>query len=193
MLKKLYHWVLHWAETPYGPWALLLLAFSESSFFPIPPDVLLVALAISIPKSSYRYALICTAGSVMGGTFGYFLGLKLMGTVGMPIINFYGLMEEFDKWKDIFRRNDVWMVAVAGFTPVPYKVITITAGAAKLDLSNFIIVSAVSRAARFFLVGALIYRYGESIQPFIDKYFNLLSILFIALLIGGFLLIKFIL
>jgi membrane protein YqaA with SNARE-associated domain len=193
VLKKLYLWVLHWAETPYGPWALLLLAFSESSFFPIPPDVLLIALGISIPRKSFRYALICSVGSVVGGAFGYFLGLKLMAAVGMPIIDFYHLVDEFDKWKEIFRRNDVWMVAIAGFTPVPYKVITITAGAVKLDLSNFIIASAVSRAARFFLVGALIYKYGESIKPFIDKYFNLLSILFIALLIGGFMLIKFIL
>ncbi len=191
MLKRLYDWVLHWAETPYGVWALLVLAFSESSFFPIPPDVLLIALAISIPRKSLNYALVCTAGSVAGGAFGYFLGLKLMESVGIPIINFYGAMEQYEKLKILYHQYDVWVVATAGFTIIPYKLITITAGAVNLDFSNFIITSAASRAARFFLVAALIFRYGEPIKAFIEKYFNILSVLFIILLVGGFLLIKF--
>lgn len=191
MLKRLYDWVLHWAETPYGVWALLVLAFSESSFFPIPPDVLLIALAISIPRKSLKYALVCTAGSVAGGAFGYFLGLKLMESVGIPIINFYGAMEQYEKLKILYHQYDVWVVATAGFTIIPYKLITITAGAVNLDLSNFIVASAASRAARFFLVAALIFRYGEPIKAFIEKYFNILSVLFIILLVGGFLLIKF--
>ncbi len=191
MLKRLYDWVLHWAETPYGVWALLVLAFSESSFFPIPPDVLLIALAISIPRKSLNYALVCTAGSVAGGAFGYFLGLKLMESVGIPIINFYGAMEQYEKLKILYHQYDVWVVATAGFTIIPYKLITITAGAVNLDLSNFIVASAASRAARFFLVAALIYRYGEPIKAFIEKYFNILSVLFIILLVGGFLLVRF--
>ncbi len=191
MLKRLYDWVLHWAETPYGVWALLVLAFSESSFFPIPPDVLLIALAISIPRKSLNYALVCTAGSVAGGAFGYFLGLKLMESVGIPIINFYGAMEQYEKLKILYHQYDVWVVATAGFTIIPYKLITITAGAVNLDFSNFIITSAASRAARFFLVATLIFRYGEPIKAFIEKYFNILSVLFIILLVGGFLLVRF--
>lgn len=191
MLKRLYDWVLHWAETPYGVWALLVLAFSESSFFPIPPDVLLIALAISIPRKSFNYALVCTAGSVTGGAFGYFLGLKLMGSVGIPIINFYGAMEQYEKLKILYHQYDVWIVATAGFTIIPYKLITITAGAVNLDFGNFLVASAASRAARFFLVAALIFRYGEPIKAFIEKYFNILSALFIILLVSGFLLIKF--
>lgn len=191
MLKKLYHWVLHWAETPYGPLALLLLAFSESSFFPVPPDVLLIALAISLPHKSFRYALICTVGSITGGAFGYFLGLKLMDAVGIPIINFYDAMEQFEKVRTLYRRYDVWVVATAGFTIIPYKLITITAGAVNLDFGNFMLASTASRAARFFLVAGLIYKYGESIKAFIDRYFNVLSVLFIALLVVGFLLVKY--
>lgn len=193
MLKKLYNWVLHWAETPYGPWALLALAFSESSFFPVPPDVLLIALAISIPHKSFRYAIICTAGSVAGGAFGYLLGLKLMELVGIRIINFYGLMEQFDRLKTLYHQYDVWVVATAGFTPIPYKLATITAGAVKLDFPNFMLASALSRGARFFLVAGLIYKYGEPTKAFIDKYFNILSLLFIILLVGGGLVIKFLL
>ncbi len=191
MLKRLYDWVLHWAETPYGVWALLVLAFSESSFFPIPPDVLLIALAISIPRKSLNYALVCTAGSVAGGAFGYFLGLKLMESVGIPIINFYGAMEQYEKLKILYHQYDVWIVATAGFTIIPYKLITITAGAVNLDFGNFLVASAASRAARFFLVAVLIFRYGEPIKAFIEKYFNILSVLFIILLVGGFLLVRF--
>jgi len=191
VLKRLYDWVLHWAETPYGLLALLLLAFSESSFFPIPPDVLLIALAISIPSKSLKYALICTVGSILGGAFGYFLGLELMKPIGLPIINFYGLAEKFKILEVCYHRYDIWVVATAGFTILPYKLITITAGAVKLDFSNFMLASAASRAARFFLIAGLIYFFGDSIKPFIDRYINILSVIFIILLIVGFLLIKY--
>jgi membrane protein YqaA with SNARE-associated domain len=191
LLKKIYLWVLHWAETPYGPWVLFLLALSESSFFPVPPDILLIALAIAIPIKSFRYALICTVGSVTGGAFGYLLGLKLMDSVGMPIINFYNALDHFEQLRMLYNQYDVWVVATAGFTIIPYKIITITAGAAKLDFSVFILVSAISRGARFFLVALLVFKYGEPIKEFIDKYFNILSVLFIGLLAGGFILAKF--
>ncbi len=190
MIRRLYDWVLHWAETPYGSWALFFLAFAESSFFPIPPDVLLIALALSIPARAFRYALICLAGSVAGGAAGYAIGYEFMETVGIKIINFYGLGARYDQIADLYNRHNAWAVIVAGFTPIPYKVFTIAGGAFKIDFSIFMAASAVGRATRFFLVGALIYRYGTGIRMFIERYFNLMTILFTVLLIGGFLVLS---
>ena len=193
MLRRLYNWVLHWAETPYGSWALFLLAFSESSFFPIPPDILLIALAVSIPKKSLKYALICSAGSVLGGCFGYLIGWQFMASVGNRIVDFYGLTPKVEYIEILYNKYDAWAVAIAGFTPIPYKVFTIAAGAFKINFSVFVIASLVSRSARFFLVGGLIYMFGPSIQSFIDKYFNILATAFTVLLITGFLIIKYLL
>jgi len=190
MLRKLYDWVLHWAETPYGSWALFILAFAESSFFPLPPDVLLIALAISIPAKAFRYALICSAGSVLGGIAGYVIGYQFMDLVGFRILNFYGLMEKYDIISDLYGRYNAWAVGIAGFTPVPYKVFTISAGAFKINFPVFLMASVVSRSARFFLVGWLIYKFGAEIRSFIDRYFNILAVVFTILLIGGFILIK---
>jgi membrane protein YqaA with SNARE-associated domain len=190
MLRRLYCWVLHWAETPYGTWALFLLAFCESSFFPIPPDVLLIALAVSIPKKSFKYALVCTAGSLMGGCLGYLIGWQFMVSVGEKIIQFYGLTHKMQYIKDIYMQYDAWAIGIAGFTPIPYKVFTISAGAFDINFKVFIIASAVSRAARFFLVGGLIYIFGPKIKAFIDKYLNVLAIAFVVLLVAGFALIK---
>jgi len=190
MLRRLYSWVLHWAETPYGTWALFLLAFCESSFFPIPPDVLLIALSISIPKKSFKYALICTAGSLIGGCLGYLIGWQFMVSIGEKIIQFYGLTHKMQYIKDLYMQYDIWAIGIAGFTPIPYKVFTISAGAFDINFTVFVIVSAVSRAARFFLVGGLIYIFGPKIQAFIEKYFNMLAIAFVVLLVTGFAIIK---
>jgi membrane protein YqaA with SNARE-associated domain len=190
MLRRLYSWVLHWAETPYGSWALFLLALSESSFFPVPPDVLLIALAVSIPKKSFKYALICSAGSLIGGCLGYLIGWQFMITVGEKIIQLYGLTHKMQYIKDLYMQYDAWAIGIAGFTPIPYKVFTISAGAFDINFTVFIIASAVSRAARFFLVAWLIYLFGPKIKTFIDKYFNILAITFVVLLIAGFVIIK---
>ncbi|TSA56611.1 MAG: DedA family protein [Planctomycetaceae bacterium] len=190
MLRKLYDWVLNWAETPYGSWALFILAFAESSFFPVPPDVLLIALAISIPAKAFRYALICSAGSVLGGIAGYVIGYQFMDLIGFRILNFYGLMDKYDIISDLYGRYNAWAVGIAGFTPVPYKVFTISAGAFKINFPVFLMASVVSRSARFFLVGWLIYKFGAGIRSFIDRYFNILAVVFVVLLIGGFILIK---
>ncbi len=190
MLRRLYSWVLHWAETPYGSWALFLLALSESSFFPVPPDVLLIALAVSIPKKSFKYALICTAGSLIGGCLGYLIGWQFMITVGEKIIQFYGLTHKMQYIKDLYMQYDAWAIGIAGFTPIPYKVFTISAGAFDINFTVFIIASAISRAARFFLVAWLIYLFGPKIKTFIDKYFNILAITFVVLLVAGFAIIK---
>ncbi|UCD88258.1 MAG: DedA family protein [Desulfobacterales bacterium] len=191
MLRRLYDWVLHWAETPYGTWALFILAFCESSFFPIPPDVLLIALSVALPKKSLKYALVCSGGSLLGGCFGYFIGWQFMATVGDAIIRFYGLAEKYGYIQGLYTRYDAWAVGIAGFTPIPYKVFTITAGAFRINFLVFIVASAVSRSARFFIVGGLIYLFGPKIQSFIERYFNALAVAFVVLLIVGFVVIKY--
>jgi len=190
MFRKLYDWVLHWAETPYGSWALFLLAFSESSFFPIPPDVLLIALAVAVPRKAMRFALICSVGSVLGGCFGYLIGWQFMGSIGAKIVVFYGLDDKVDYIGNLYRNYDAWAIGVAGFTPIPYKVFTIAAGMFKINFAVFIVASFLSRSARFFLVGGLIYLFGPRIQLFIEKYFNILAVAFTILLITGFVVIK---
>lgn len=190
MLKRLYDWILSWAERPAGVWALFALAFCESSFFPIPPDVLLIALAVGAPARSFRFALVCSAGSVLGGCLGYFIGWQFMSVIGEKIIAFYGLTPKVDYIASLYQQYDAWAVAVAGFTPIPYKLFTIAAGAFDVNFPVFVISSAASRTLRFVLVGGLIYAFGPGIQRFIDRYFNLLATVFTVLLIAGFLVIK---
>lgn len=190
MLRKLYAWVLHWAQTPYGTWALLLLAFCESSFFPIPPDVLLIALSIALPRKALFYAWICSVGSVLGGCFGYLIGWQFMSTIGARIIDFYQLSAKYEAIETLYRTYDAWAIAIAGFTPIPYKVFTISAGAFQINFAVFFLASLISRSARFFLVGGLIYLFGPKIQPFIERYFNALAVAFTVLLIAGFILLN---
>jgi membrane protein YqaA with SNARE-associated domain len=192
LLKRLYSWVLHWAEKPQSGSALFLLAFTESSFFPIPPDALLIPLAIAAPHRAFSRALVCTLGSVLGGMVGYVLGWQFMEHIGLPIIRFYGAGGKYEQIQALYRTYDVWAVGIAGFTPIPYKVFTIAAGAFKLDFPVFVLASAVSRGARFFLVAAFCYMFGQKIKPWIERYFNWLTIVFVILLIAGFLLLKYI-
>jgi len=191
-IRKLYDWVLHWAETPYGSLALIILAFAESSFFPVPPDVLLIALAISIPKKSFFYALETTVSSVVGGILGYYIGIALMDIIGWKIIDFYNARELFTQLFQTFNEYNFWAVLIAAITPIPYKVFTISAGAANANFGVFMLASIMGRSFRFFAVGTLIYIFGERIKNFIDKYFNWLSILFVVLLVGGFIIIKYV-
>ncbi len=191
-LRKLYDWVLHWAQTPYGVPALFILAFAESSFFPVPPDVLLIALAISIPRRAFYYALICAVGSVLGGMLGYLIGYQFMETVGNRIIEFYGVTGQWTYVGELYKHYAAWAVGIAGFTPIPYKVFTIAGGAFQIDFLVFVLASAISRSARFFIVAALIYFFGPPIRAFIDKYFNTLAIAFVILLVGGFVLVRYV-
>ncbi len=191
-LKRLYDWVLHWAETPYGTPALFILAFAESSFFPVPPDVLLMALALSINKRAFRYATVCTIGSVLGGVFGFFLGYQFW-ELGSKILFNYIDPQRFETVRNYFQQYEAWAVGIAGFTPIPYKVFTISAGFFRVDFVIFLIASVISRGIRFFLVSGLIYHFGPSIKNFIDKYFNLLTFVFMILLIAGFIVIKYLL
>ncbi len=192
IIKKLYDWVLHWAETPYGIPALFLLSFSESSFFPVPPDVLLIALAISIPKKSFKFAAICMIGSVLGGVLGYGIGLYGYEMVGKPIVDFYHGQEIMNMIKLQYEQHGFVGILIAAITPIPYKVFTIASGVFEFDFLSFVTASIIGRSTRFFVVAGLIWKFGPSIKNFIDKYFNLLCIAFMVLLIGGFLIIKFV-
>ena len=188
--RRAYEWLLHWAYTPYGPLALFILAFTESSFFPVPPDVLLIALAIGATSKSFRFASICTVGSVFGGMFGYFIGMMFFELIGVKILDFYGFLDKFAVVKEMYLRYAAWIVGIAGFTPRPYKVFTIAAGTFGMNFPVFVVVSSLSRGARFFIVSALIWKFEKGIKNFIDTYFNLLSILFVILLILGFVIVK---
>jgi membrane protein YqaA with SNARE-associated domain len=191
LIKRLYDWVLHWAETPYGIPALFILAFAESSFFPIPPDILLIALAISIPSKSFKFAAICSVGSVLGGIVGYGIGLYGYETIGQPIVNFYHGQPVMDKVKLWYEQYGFFGILIAAITPIPYKVFTIASGVFNFDFTSFVTASIIGRSTRFFVVAGLIWKFGPVIKGFIDKYFNLLMWAFMILLIGGFLLIKF--
>ena len=193
LLRRLYDWVLHWAETPYATPALFILAFAESSFFPVPPDILLIALAISIPAGSFRYAVICSVGSVLGGMLGYAIGLFGYETIGRPIVELYQGQDIMDMIKVQYDTYGFWGVLAAAITPIPYKVFTISSGFFKFSFLSFMIASIVGRSFRFFLVAGLIWKFGSPIRDFIDKYFNILSYVFIVLLIGGFIVIKYLL
>lgn len=193
LLRRLYDWVLHWADTPYGVPALFILAVAESSVFPVPPDVLLITLCIARPQKAWFYAMLCTAGSVLGGILGYILGWGFWALLSPYFFSYVpGFSAEiFARVQSLYAMHDFWVVLAAGFTPIPYKVITIAAGVFLINFPVFVIASLVGRGARFFLVAGLIRRYGPGIRTFVDRYFNLLSLLFLILLIGGFLAIKY--
>ena len=193
LLQRTYNRCMEWIQTPAGIWVLFFIAVAESSFFPIPPDVFLIALCIGAPKKSMKFAAVCAAGSVIGGALGYGLGLAFMDTLGQRILTLYGLEDKYHVVQGLYQQYDAWAVAAAGFTPLPYKLFTITAGAFKINFPTFMLVSLAARSARFFLVAGLIYKFGAPVQYFINKYFNILTIVFLILLIGGFVLIKMLL
>ena len=193
-LKKLYDWVLHWAETPYGPLALFLLALAESSVFPIPPDPLLIALCLGAIKKSWRFAFYASLASIIGGAIGYLIGFGAWEAVDSFFFKYVpGFTESlFERVTANFQDYGFWYVFAAGFTPIPYKVFTIASGVFKLNFILFLVASSISRSLRFFAVAALFRKFGPSIKGFIEKYFNILAILFFILLLAGFLVVKFI-
>jgi membrane protein YqaA with SNARE-associated domain len=192
--RRLYNWVIHFADTPHGERALFLLSFAESSFFPVPPDVLLAPLTLGAPKKWFRFALSCSIASVLGGILGYFIGVFLWEQIGGWVFSHLGAIgftqENFDAFQEGYNKYGFWIVFTCGFTPLPYKVCTITAGVAEIFFPGFLIASALSRSARFFIVAGLFGWKGEAIRPFIEKYFNWLSLAFVILLIGGFAVLK---
>jgi membrane protein YqaA with SNARE-associated domain len=191
MLRKLYNWVLHWAETRYAIPALILVAFAESSFFPIPPDPLLMALCLGIPKRSLMYAAVCSLASVVGGLFGYYIGWGIWEIVDDFFLTYVFSSDAFLYVSRKYEQNAFLAILGAAFTPIPYKVFTVAAGVFKIDIFTFILASAIGRSARFFIEGGLIYFFGVGIKTFIDKYFNILVTLFFILLVLGFLVVKY--
>lgn len=193
IIRRLYNWMLSWAESPWGGLALFIFATVESIFFPVPPDVLLMALCIGMPKKSFKYALICTVGSVFGAIIGFGLGAFAWDLVDSWFIPAVFTQEAFNNVADLYAQWNFWLVFTAGFTPLPYKLITISAGVClgMADFGIFVLASVISRGLRFFLVAALIWKFGAPIKKFIDKYFNLCALAFTVLLVGGFVLIKY--
>jgi len=189
-LRKLYFWTLHWADTKYALPALAGLSFVESSFFPIPPDVLLMAICFSSPRKWMLAALVCTVASVLGGVLGYYIGLGLWESVGQPIVRFYqgeSVMESVQGW---YTEYGFWGVLIAAITPIPYKIFTIASGVFAFNLWQLILASFLGRGLRFFLVAGLIRYFGPKIRPFLEKHFELSMALMLVVGILGVFAIK---
>ena len=186
MLRRLYNWTISLAESPHALWALAIVSFIESSFFPIPPDVLMIAMIIARPSRAFLIALIATVASVAGGLFGYYIGAALMESVGRPILEFYGKDASFAEMALVFNEYGAWAVVVAGVTFLPFKVVTIASGVTGLSIPVFIVSAIFARAIRFFLVAALLWKFGEPIRDFIERRLGLVFVIFCVLLVGGF-------
>lgn len=192
LVRATYDWMLDLASRPNALVFLAIVAFAESSFFPIPPDIMIIPMVLAMPQKAWRIAGVATVASVVGGCFGYSIGIFFFDLIAKPILNFYGYMQQFDVFKDYYHEWGAWIVFGAGITPFPYKVITIASGVVHLDLITFTIASVIARGMRFYLVAWLLKKYGEPMKEFIEKNLGMLSVLFLVLLIGGFVAIKYI-
>lgn len=191
MLRRLYDWVMRLAEHPHAMWCLAAISFIESSFFPIPPDVLLIAMVLANRDKAWTIALVCTVSSALGGCFGYGIGFFFYETLGYRIVTFYHLQEQFLAVQDWFRDFGVWAVLVAGVTPIPYKLITISSGVVQMDFVVFTAMSVFARGLRFFLVTALLWWCGPPIRRFIETRLELTLIASTVLLVGGFAVVRY--
>ncbi|MBN2453353.1 MAG: DedA family protein [Candidatus Omnitrophica bacterium] len=189
-LRKLYDWTIRWAKSKRAPYALFWIAFAESSFFPIPPDVLLIPMTIAHRDRWLRYAAITTLGSVCGAFLGYLIGWSFYEVIGRPIVNAYNLQATVELLGRRYSDNAFLVIFTAAFTPIPYKAITITAGLFRIALPVLVAASIIGRAGRFFIVAGALRLFGKKIENVIEKYFDILSIIFILLLVGGFILLK---
>jgi membrane protein YqaA with SNARE-associated domain len=185
-MRRLYNWLMWLAASEHAVPALGIVAFVESSFFPIPPDLLLIPMVLAAPHKAWRYALIATLASVAGGFLGYAIGYFLFATLGRPILEFYGAMARYAALQAAYDHWGVWIIVLKGMTPIPYKVVTIASGALGYPLLLFGAASLVSRAIRFFLVAALLYFFGEPVRAFIERRLTLVTSVFVILLVGGF-------
>ena len=191
MLRSLYDWTMNLAAHRHARWGLAGVSFAESSFFPIPPDILLIPMVLAERRNWMTLALICTVASIIGGFAGYLIGALLFDQVAEPILAFYGYSEKFNEFAARYNQWGAWIVLIAGLTPFPYKVITIASGATGLPLPVFMLTSALARGVRFFVVAALLYRFGPPIRAFIEKRLGILFRLFVILLIGGFVVARY--
>lgn len=191
LVRGVYNYMLNLSASKHAMWFLFLVAFAESSFFPIPPDVMLIPMVLAMPKNAFKIAGIATVASVFGGCFGYIIGAGFFELIAEPILNMYNAMDKFKEFETYYHEYGAWIVFGAGITPFPYKIITIASGAVHLDFMVFTIASVLARGLRFYLVAWLLKKYGEPMKAFIEKNLGWLSILFLLLLIGGFYLIKY--
>jgi membrane protein YqaA with SNARE-associated domain len=190
-MRRIYDWMMRMAADKRAPGALALVSFIESSFFPIPPDVMLIPMVLSRREKAWWYATIATVASVLGGLLGYAIGYYFYDAIGLPILKFYGREHALDTFIEFVHTYGVAAVIIKGMTPIPFKVVTIAAGVAKMDLAAFIGASIVARAMRFYLVAALLYFFGEPIRAFIERRLTLVTTVFVVLLVGGFVAIRY--
>ena len=191
MIRRLYDWTLSLSAHPRALWVLAIIAFVESSVFPIPPDILMIPMILARPSRAWIIALVATVSSVLGGLFGYFIGAVLFDSIGQPIFDFYGNSEAIDSFNQRFNAYGAWAVLIAGVTPFPYKVITIMSGWTGLSLPVFIVSSMIARGLRFFVLAGLLWKFGPPIRIFIEKYLGLLFTLFVVALLGGFYVLRY--
>ncbi|WP_371347856.1 YqaA family protein [Ancylobacter sp. IITR112] len=185
MLRRLYQWVIDLAERPSAPWALAGVSFAESSFFPVPPDVMLVPMCLARPARAWWYATVCTLASVIGGLFGYAIGALLYDSLGLFLIQLYGYGAKVDAFTEAYQRYGHWIILIKGLTPIPYKVVTITSGFAHYSLFWFVVLSVITRGLRFFMVAGLLYWIGPSARTFIEERLGLVTAAFAVLVVGG--------
>lgn len=193
MIRRLYDWTLGLAAHRHAPIALFAIAFIESSVFPIPPDILLIPMILAAREKAWRYALLCMIGSVLGGIAGYAIGHFLFESVGRPVLQLYGYGAKFEQFRDYYNHWGAWAVFIAGVTPFPYKVITILSGVTALNPLVFIVASVLARGLRFFVIAALIWKFGPPIRDFIERRLGLVFTIFVVGLIGGFFVVKLVL
>ncbi len=191
MLRRFYDRIIALAEQPQALWWLALVSFAESSFFPIPPDAMLIPMVLAKPERAWIIAAVCTAASVAGGFLGYAIGYYFFATWGASIIKFYGLQAGFEKFQQQFNDYGLWVILIKGLTPIPYKIVTIASGAAHFDLLIFALASLATRGIRFFAVALLLRLYGEPIRAFIEKRLTLVTTAFVAVLVGGFVALRY--
>ena len=191
IFRQFYDWTLNKANHPKAGWFLSVISFAESSFFPIPPDIILIPMILAKRAKAWLYALICTASSVAGGILGYVIGFFFYNSVGAFIVNYYSLQNQFSKLSLYYEDYGILIVFLGGFTPFPFKIITIASGFFGLNIFLFVLIAFLARGLRFFLVATLLRIFGNLIKKTIDKYFNILTLLFFILFIGGFLVIKY--
>lgn len=191
-LRRLYDYIIELSATNKAVYALAIVSFAESSFFPIPPDVMLIPMILANKDKAFLYAFICTLASVIGGIVGYYIGSFFYESIGSFIISLYGYEDSFEKFKTLYNNQGPWIVGMAGLTPFPYKVITILSGIAQMDILPFIGISTLSRGVRFFALASLLWFFGDHIKALIGRYFGLLTVLFFAIIVAGFLAIKWI-
>jgi membrane protein YqaA with SNARE-associated domain len=193
MFRRFYHWTLSLAENQHAPWALGAIAFAESSFFPVPPDTILVPMSLARPKRAWTYALICTLASVAGGVLGYMIGAVLFETVGKWLISLYGYGDKVEEMRELYARWGWAVIVFKGLTPIPYKIVTITSGLLSYDIFAFVGLSLLTRGVRFYFLAVLLDRFGEPIKLLLDKYFGwFLALLALGVVLGFWLAAKFV-